>query len=227
MFKLINFIASVQIYTHFDLDVCNTFQNSWDGGNKRLRKLRNALKTPVWNIPQVNQLIGNRLVIGYRRRIHKRLSHSQARMGWGSPLCEQLCEQIVLPFKSNIARNWGISSSAVNDIIKKFRDPGEISACKRQGQRTTLTACDLWSHHSVKDITTLAQEHIRKPLSVNKVCRHIYKCKLKLYNAKWTTLLLTTSRNVAGFSGHELIWDGLKQSGKVCCGPASPHFKLF
>ena len=42
MFKLINFIVFVQIHFHFELDVCNTFQNSWDGANKRLEKLRNA-----------------------------------------------------------------------------------------------------------------------------------------------------------------------------------------
>ena len=37
----------------------------------------------------------------------------------------------------------------------------------------------------------------------------------------------TTSRNTADFSGPELIWDGLTQSGKVCCGLTSPHFRLF
>ena len=35
------------------------------------------------------------------------------------------------------------------------------------------------------DITTWAHEHFGKPLSVNTVCCHIYKCKLKLYTAKW------------------------------------------
>ena len=37
--------------------------------------------------------------------------------------------------------------------------------------------------HSVKDITTWAQEHFRKP-SLNTVCCDIYTCKLKFYNAK-------------------------------------------
>ncbi|MEQ2236781.1 hypothetical protein ILYODFUR_016234 [Ilyodon furcidens] len=31
--------------------------------NKRLRKLSNGPKTPVWNIPQINWLIGNRLEV--------------------------------------------------------------------------------------------------------------------------------------------------------------------
>uniref|UniRef100_A0AAR2IP33 Transmembrane protein 63A n=1 Tax=Pygocentrus nattereri TaxID=42514 RepID=A0AAR2IP33_PYGNA len=61
MFKRINFIV-LQIFTHFEFDACNTFQRSWDRGNRRLGKLRNVQKTPVWNIPQVNRLIGNRLV---------------------------------------------------------------------------------------------------------------------------------------------------------------------
>ena len=30
MFKLINFIVCVQIFTYFEFDFCNTFQNSWD-----------------------------------------------------------------------------------------------------------------------------------------------------------------------------------------------------
>ena len=60
MFKLINCVVFFQIFTHFEFDACNTFQKSWDRGNKRLGKLRNAQKTPVWNIPQVNRLIGNR-----------------------------------------------------------------------------------------------------------------------------------------------------------------------
>ena len=32
MFKLINLIVFVQRYFHFELDVCNMFQKSWDRG---------------------------------------------------------------------------------------------------------------------------------------------------------------------------------------------------
>ena len=35
-------------------------------------------------------------MIGYKRSIPERVSRSQARMGRDSPLCEQLCEQIVI-----------------------------------------------------------------------------------------------------------------------------------
>ena len=40
----------------------------------------------------------------------------------------------------------------------------------------------VWDY--VKGIIVWAQEHFRKPLSVNTVHRYIYKYKLKLYHAK-------------------------------------------
>ena len=69
-------------------------------------------------------------------------------MARGSPLCGQLREKIVEQFKNNvpqrtIARNLGISSSTVHNIIKRFRESGEITACKRQGRKPTLNARDL------------------------------------------------------------------------------------
>ena len=76
-------------------------------------------------------------MIGYKSSFPEMLSHSQTRMGRGSPLCEQMREQIVQQFKKNIsqaaiARNLRISSSTVRNIIKRFRESGEITACKRQ-----------------------------------------------------------------------------------------------
>ena len=161
-------------------------------------------------------------------------------MARGSPLCGQLREKIVEQFKNNvpqrtIARNLGISSSTVHNIIKRFRESGEITTCKRQGRKPTLNARDLRSlrrhciknrHQCVKDITTWAQELFRKPLSVNTVRRYIRKCNLKLYYAKQKPSS-TTPRNAVDFSGPELIWDGLMPSGKVFCGLTSRHFKLF
>ena len=116
------------------------------------------------------------VMIGYKISIPKRLCHSQSRMGRGSPLCGELREQIAQQFKNNvsqrtIAMNSGISSSTVHNIIKRFRESGEISARKRQGQKPTLNARDLRSlrqhciqnrHQCGKDITTWAQEHFRK-----------------------------------------------------------------
>ena len=56
------FVVFLQIFTHFEFDACNMFQKSCNRGNKRLGKLMNAQKTPVWYVSQVNRLIGNRSV---------------------------------------------------------------------------------------------------------------------------------------------------------------------
>ena len=87
-------------------------------------------------------------MIGFKKSIHEGLSRSQARMGRGSPHCEQLHGQIVQQFKNNvsqreIAKNLVISPSTVHNIIKRYRESGEISACRGQGQKPTLNACDL------------------------------------------------------------------------------------
>ena len=64
-------------------------------------------------------------------------------MGQGSPLCGQLCEQIVQQFKNNasqrtITRNLGISSSTVHNIIKRFRESGGITARKRHAEKNNI-----------------------------------------------------------------------------------------
>ena len=59
MFKLINFIVFLEIFTHFEFDACNAYQKSWDSGNKKLGKLRKSQKPPVthctgepvWRVP--------------------------------------------------------------------------------------------------------------------------------------------------------------------------------
>ncbi|MDF4264906.1 helix-turn-helix domain containing protein, partial [Vibrio parahaemolyticus] len=89
-------------------------------------------------------------MIGYKSSFPEMLSHSQTRMGRGSPLSEQMRELIVEQFKNNIpqraiARNLGISSSTVRNIVKRFRESGEITARKQQGRKPTLNARDLRS----------------------------------------------------------------------------------
>ncbi len=115
-------------------------------------------------------------------------------MGRGSPICERVRKKIVEYFKTivpqrQIAKALQISSSTVHNIIKRFRETGEISVRKGQGQRPLLDARGLWAlrrhcithqHDSVIDITKWAQ----KPLLVNTIRRAIYRCQLKLYHAK-------------------------------------------
>ncbi|XP_076588395.1 uncharacterized protein LOC143321716 isoform X2 [Chaetodon auriga] len=119
-------------------------------------------------------------------------------MGRGSPLSHNLREQIIQQFQNNvsqrtIAKNLGISPSTIHNIIKRFRESGEISARKGQGRKPTLNACDLRSlrqhciknrHGWIKDIASWAREHFGKPLSVNTVRRCLCKCKLRLYHAR-------------------------------------------
>ncbi len=86
-------------------------------------------------------------------------------------------------FKNNvpqrqIAKALHISSSTVHNIIKRFRETGDISVCKGQGR----IPCH--RHDSVIDITKWAQEYFQKPLSVNTIRRAICRCQLKLYHAK-------------------------------------------
>ncbi len=101
-------------------------------------------------------------------------------------------------FKNNvpqrqIAKALQISSSTAHNIIKRFRETGEISVGKGQGRRPLLDACGLRAlirhcithrHDSVIDITKWAQEYFQKPLSVNTIRRAIWRCQLKLYHAK-------------------------------------------
>ncbi len=50
----------------------------------------------------------------------------------GSPICERVCKKIVEYFKNNIfhcqiAKALDISSSTVHNVIKRFRETGEVS----------------------------------------------------------------------------------------------------
>ena len=137
-------------------------------------------------------------MIGYKKSILERQSLSEVKMGRGSPICERLRLLIVEKFQNNIpqckiAKTLKISSSTVHNIIKRFRESGEIFVRKGQGRKPILDARDLRAlrrhciknrHDSVTEITAWAQDHFRKSLSVNTVRRAIHKCKLKLYHAK-------------------------------------------
>ncbi|XP_029947370.1 uncharacterized protein LOC115388384 [Salarias fasciatus] len=123
-------------------------------------------------------------------RFPERQSLSEERMGKGSPLCEKLREKIVEQFKNNvpqrkIAKNLGIALSTVHNIIKRFRESGQITVRKGQGRKPILTGCDIQAlrQHcmenkldSVVEITAWAQKHFGKTLSVNTVRRCIHKC---------------------------------------------------
>ncbi len=84
-------------------------------------------------------------MISYKRDVLERQSLSEVKMGRGSPICERVRKKIVEYFKNNvpqrqIAKALQISSSTVYNIIKRFRETGEISVRKGQGRRLLLDA---------------------------------------------------------------------------------------
>lgn len=50
----------MRAHAYSESHASNMFQESWNRGNKRPEYAWNAPKTSVWNIPQVNRLIGTR-----------------------------------------------------------------------------------------------------------------------------------------------------------------------
>ncbi len=84
-------------------------------------------------------------MISYKSIVLKRQSLSDVKMDRGSPICERVRKKIVEYFKNNVpqrqtAKALQISSSTVHNIIKRFRETGEISVCKGQGRRPLLDA---------------------------------------------------------------------------------------
>ncbi len=111
-------------------------------------------------------------MISYKRDVLERQSLSEVKMDRSSPICERVRQKILGYFKNNvpqfqIAKALQISSSTLHNIIKRFRETGEISVCKGKGRRPSLDASDLWAlrqhcithrYNSVIDITKWAQE---------------------------------------------------------------------
>ncbi len=95
-------------------------------------------------------------MIIYKRDVLDRQSLSEVKMGRDSPICERMRKKIVEYFKNNvpqrqIAKALQISSSTVHNIIKRFRETGEISVLK--GLRALRLHCITHRHDSVIDIT--------------------------------------------------------------------------
>ncbi len=72
-------------------------------------------------------------MISYKRDVLERQSLLEVKMGRGSLICKIVRKKIVEYFKNNIAQSQiakalQISSSTVHNIIKRFRETGEISA---------------------------------------------------------------------------------------------------
>ncbi len=158
-------------------------------------------------------------MISYKRDVLERQSLSEVKMGRGSPICERVRKKIVEYFKNNIPQRQ-ISSSTVHNIIKRFRETGEISVHKGQGRRPLLDArglralrwhCITHRHDSVIDITKWAQEYFQKPLSVNTIHRAICRCQLKLYHAKRKPYVNMVQKRRPDLSHIGNIWHIIKR----------------
>lgn len=99
---------------------------------------------------------------------NKKTQHvSEGKLDRDSPICKKLHLPVVeiqnKASKYQIVNVLNISSLTVNDILKRFRDFEEISACMRQGQTSILEASDLWAgnwhkrHVSVMETTATTQ----------------------------------------------------------------------
>ncbi len=88
-------------------------------------------------------------MISYTRDVLERKSLSEVQMGRGSPICERVHKKIVEYFKNKvpqrqIAKALQISSSTVHNIIKRFRETGEISVSKGRA----ICRCQLKLYHA-------------------------------------------------------------------------------
>ncbi len=84
-------------------------------------------------------------MISFKRDVLERQSLSEVMMSRGSPICERVHKKTVeYCGKRQFAKTLQISSSTVCNIIKRFREIGEISVRKGQGRRSLLDARGLW-----------------------------------------------------------------------------------
>ena len=86
-------------------------------------------------------------------------------------------------------KNWGLSWFTVYNIMKRFRESGEISVCKEQGRKPLLNVhdhralrryCLRNSHAAMMDIATWVREYVGKSLNAIRNCimqKGRHKCK--------------------------------------------------
>ncbi len=78
------------------------------------------------------------IMIWYKSSIQERSSPLGAKMGRGSPVCQQICEKIIEMFKNNVPQrkigiDLDISPSTVHNIIKRFKESEEFQCVKDKG----------------------------------------------------------------------------------------------
>ena len=152
-------------------------------------------------------------------------------MSRGSALCAKLHEKIVSQFKDNVSqrkipKNFGLLPSTVHNIVKRFRESGEISVRKGQGWKPLLNARDHRAHCIVWETVMLPWWTYGSTLENHYPSTQSTTASK---NATWNFImqrgrhLLILHRNAAKFSGPEVIWDGSKDSVNMFSGQTTFH----
>lgn len=95
-------------------------------------------------------------------------------------ILSQSLAQCKISSQCNTAKNLTLLPSIVHNTVKGFRDSGEISVCKGQGQKPLLNVCDLTalsmrnSHATMMNIATRVWEYIGKLLHPETLRRKPY-----------------------------------------------------
>lgn len=131
------------------------------------------------------------------------LNWSRAKVGRASPLCVQLCGQMVQQFRNNFSQcKIVLISQSIVHNIERFRKSREISG---KELKLTLNAC---KHRSLR-----------------------WHCIKTIFFLYWIFLygFWSTSENHYHLTEFKMSPTslGLTQSGKVCCGLMCPYFELF
>ena len=137
----------------------------------------------------------------------------------------------VMISQCSIANNFGLLTFTVHNIMKRFRESGEISVHKaKAGNYSWIwvifrsSGRRLYTRHryaTMINIVTWAQEKLAKPFSINTVLCYIQKCNLKLLDKKADQLCPDPRQSAE----QKLILDGQKDSWHMFCGQISPHFQ--
>lgn len=99
------------------------------------RRFWNNRKTFVWNILQDNKLLGDSIMIGYKKGILEKLSHLQARMGQGAPLTQYHIKEITIWAQQSVCflsmfRLYTMSDLFLESGYKTFLCSNEVFSFK-------------------------------------------------------------------------------------------------
>lgn len=167
----------------------------------------------------------------WHNRMTELLSHSQAKLGQGSPDCQQMHEKIIEQFKDNVlectvATNLGISSTTVHNIVKRFRQFGEITACKLKVRKQTWMPTNFDPQMELHQKASLCKRYRHmgsgtfQKTYVSKyslMLHSIVKLKILLWKAKAIYQRPETLPASLGPSSSGMVWCKVEKCSVVFC----------